>query len=113
MPVGLHPVAFWAAAQAGVCMEGGGNLPQGIVAPCRADQRDAEGQDGLRVAGRRQVLRALSHLACSAGLRVKNDSLPYWQWVCSSSMYPVALPWMLHARLARLAHPHHQVLHER
>ena len=70
MPVGLHPVAFWAAAQAGVCMEGGSDLPQGVVAPCGADQCDAKGQDGCRVAGGRQVLRALRRLACSASFRV-------------------------------------------
>ena len=82
MPIGLQPMPVRATAQASVCVEGGCNLPQGVVAPCGADQRDAKGQDRRRVAGGRQVLRALRHLTCSDSLGVKGAAC-----LASASLY--------------------------
>ena len=67
-----------AAAQASVCMEGCSHLPQSIVAPCRADEGDAKGQDWRRVACLGEVLCALRHLTCTTSLArdVKAQAVP-------------------------------------
>ena len=66
------------AAEASVCMEGCSDLPQSIVAPCRADEGDAKGQDWRRVACLGEVLCTLRHLTCNTDLArdVKTQAVP-------------------------------------
>lgn len=88
VPVRLDLVTLRAAAQASVCMEGCCHLPQCVVAPCRADQGDAEGQHRRRVACFGQMLRALRHLACKGDSELSIGDTGYPpKWISVSNSH--------------------------